>query len=71
MYGSHSYWPIQDFLSWANENVNAPKTRIFLLVDLRGKKIRYGSRVTKKIIIQRSENDQLTGHFQSFQSFFF
>ena len=38
---------------------------IFLLVDLRGEKSDLGSGGTKKIKQKSSENDQLTGHFQS------
>ena len=38
------------------------KARIFLLVDLRGKKIRFRVGDEKK----SSKNDLLTGHFQSF-----
>ena len=51
-----------------------PKARFILVVDLG--EIFFRSRVggTKKIKLKSSENDQLTGHFQSFfffRAFFF
>ena len=42
------------------------KARIFLLVDLREKNFRLRVGGTKKNKYKSSENDQLTGHFQSF-----
>ena len=48
------------------------KARIFLLVDLREFFLSdLGSGRRKKINKKSSENDQLTGHFQSFFFFFF
>ena len=47
------------------------KARIFLLVDLPEFFFRFRVGGTKKINKKSSENDQLTGHFQSFFFFFF
>ena len=43
----------------------------FLLVDLREKNFRLRVKGMKKNKLKSSENDQLTGHFQSFFFFFF
>ena len=45
--------------------------QIFLLVDLREFFSDLGSGGRKKNKLKSSENDQLTGHFQSFFFFFF
>ena len=47
------------------------QARIFLLVDLRDFFFRFRVGRTKKNKQKSSENDQLTGHFQSFFFFFF
>ena len=47
------------------------KARIFSLVDLRELFFRLRVGGTKKINKKSSENDQITGHFQSFFFFFF
>ena len=50
---------------------SSPKARIFLLVDLQEYLFRSRVGGQKKINKKSSENDQLTGHFQSFFFFFF